>query len=139
MISTPKRTIFKSEKSKSRDPRFDSLMGEFNKGLFQTSYSFVNDLRKKEVEELKSMSIDDENVKKTLTSLSSQLKHESNKRELNELKREFPKNYKLNSSKLRILQLKKKFDSMSRGNLIKLIEKKRIKNAKKDKRNLPRK
>lgn len=37
---------------RARDPRFDSLSGNFNKDLFEKSYSFLNDYRKAEVEQL---------------------------------------------------------------------------------------
>ena len=45
VIETHTRTI--------RDPRFDKLSGKFNEGLFESSYGFINDYEKKEVELLR--------------------------------------------------------------------------------------
>jgi ribosomal RNA-processing protein 36 len=41
------------KKIKPRDPRFDKLSGHFNQGLFEASYSFLDEYREKELEELK--------------------------------------------------------------------------------------
>lgn len=42
-----------SSAPKFRDPRFDSMSGQFNKGLFESSYSFLEDLKKEELNVLK--------------------------------------------------------------------------------------
>ena len=36
-----------------RDPRFDSLSGKFNEDLFEKSYSFLNEYKKSEIEQIK--------------------------------------------------------------------------------------
>ena len=38
-----------------RDPRFDSLSGKLNEGLFRDSYSFVKDIQNERVSNLKEM------------------------------------------------------------------------------------
>ena len=145
--STSKRIIFKPPPdSKARDPRFDPLSGEFNRGLFDTSYSFVTDLQKQEVKQIKSLlkgakgakQSEQQELKKSLTSLESQIKHKENLKQVGELKNKVRKempNYRLNPGKLRKLQLKQQFDSMSKSAVLKLMEKKRIKNTRKEKRN----
>jgi len=40
-------------KKKSRDPRFDELSGKFNQDSFDKAYSFLDDYRKDEMEQLK--------------------------------------------------------------------------------------
>jgi ribosomal RNA-processing protein 36 len=45
-------TIPRNTQRKSRDPRFDSLSGKFNEDLFQKSYSFVEDYKQEELNEL---------------------------------------------------------------------------------------
>jgi ribosomal RNA-processing protein 36 len=42
-----------SKKPKARDPRFDEMAGEFSESKFRQSYRFIEDLRKKEVMDLK--------------------------------------------------------------------------------------
>lgn len=37
-----------------RDPRFDSLSGKFNEDLYEKSYSFLNEYKKSEIEQIKS-------------------------------------------------------------------------------------
>lgn len=41
------------KKTQTRDPRFDNISGEFDPLLFRRSYSFVNDIREKEIDKLK--------------------------------------------------------------------------------------
>ncbi|KAJ3112706.1 rRNA biogenesis protein rrp36 [Phlyctochytrium bullatum] len=44
-----KRVVVETQQLKTRDPRFDSLSGSFNQGLFEKSYGFLDDYRKKEI------------------------------------------------------------------------------------------
>lgn len=41
-----------TKKAKSRDPRFDKFSGHFNQGLFEASYSFLEENRDQELKEL---------------------------------------------------------------------------------------
>lgn len=52
--ANPKSTVEK--KSKSIDPRFDSLYGEFNKSIFEKNFKFLNDIRNKEKKKLQKKS-----------------------------------------------------------------------------------
>lgn len=45
-------TCFSRFLQQARDPRFDSLSGNFNQDLFEKSYAFLEDYRKAEVEQL---------------------------------------------------------------------------------------
>ena len=42
-----------TKKSKPRDPRFDKLSGKFNQGLFEASFSFLDEYRENELKEIK--------------------------------------------------------------------------------------
>lgn len=44
----------KNDATGPRDPRFDSNCGDFDRDKFKDDYSFVNDIREKEITELKS-------------------------------------------------------------------------------------
>lgn len=43
-----------AESAAPRDPRFDSKCGEFDRDKFKEDYSFVNEIREKEISDLKS-------------------------------------------------------------------------------------
>merc|ERR1712013_141225 len=47
------REVVQVAKKERRDPRFDPLCGEFNDKLFKESYQFVNEVKSKELVELK--------------------------------------------------------------------------------------
>lgn len=51
LLGATKRASAKS--SAPRDPRFDSNCGEFDRDKFKEDYSFVNEIREKEISELK--------------------------------------------------------------------------------------
>ena len=40
------------KKYKPRDPRFDEMCGEFNSHAFKQAYSFIDDMKKDELEQL---------------------------------------------------------------------------------------
>jgi len=50
------------QKSAKRDPRFDSLCGEFDAKVFKDSYKFVDDIKARELKELKARLKDDEDL-----------------------------------------------------------------------------
>ncbi|KAJ3648210.1 hypothetical protein Zmor_020030 [Zophobas morio] len=52
-IAHVKTSVKVSNKPTTRDPRFESFCGTFDKKIFQDNYKFVNDLRKKERDQLK--------------------------------------------------------------------------------------
>merc|ERR1719507_2658068 len=47
------REVVQVAKKERRDPRFDPLCGEFNDKLFKESYQFVNEVKSRELVELK--------------------------------------------------------------------------------------
>lgn len=53
LLSTVKKSTA-SNSTGPRDPRFDTNCGEFNRDKFKEDYSFVNEIREKEITELKS-------------------------------------------------------------------------------------
>ena len=59
-----------SNKKEIRDPRFDSMCGEFDEKIFKASYKFVDDIKSKELVELKKQLKDEEDPEKV-----SQLKY----------------------------------------------------------------
>ena len=142
--STSKRTIFKKNKD-SRDPRFYDLHGEFKKHEFETRYNFIHDVKKDEVKQVKELlakSKDNQDLKQTLQSLESQLKQKEHDDKLKKLKLEMKAkmpNYKLNDKKLRVLQLKEQFNKTPKAKLLKLMEKKRSRNSKKERKLMPKK
>lgn len=42
------------KKFKPRDPRFEKYSGHFNQGLFEASYTFIDEIREKELKEIES-------------------------------------------------------------------------------------
>lgn len=48
-----KRQVVTVHKRVVRDPRFDTLSGEYNPGLFKRTYGFLDDLKIEEMETLK--------------------------------------------------------------------------------------
>ena len=53
-----------SNKKEVRDPRFDSLCGEYDDKIFKASYKFVDDIKAKELIELKKQLKDEEDPDK---------------------------------------------------------------------------
>lgn len=49
---------------KPRDPRFDSLCGEYDDKTFKSNYRFLKEVKKKELEELESQLPNEENPKR---------------------------------------------------------------------------
>ena len=85
-------------KSKSRDPRFDKFSGKFNQGLFEASYSFLDEYREQELKEIEEALQDNQYSEKNekLRNLYLKKKQEiqrikDQKREL-KVKRELMKN-----------------------------------------------
>ncbi|CAG8565405.1 14103_t:CDS:2 [Cetraspora pellucida] len=142
---------------KRRDPRFDDLSGKFNDDLFEKSYSFLNEYKKSEMEEIKkriSKEKDPEEKQKLqqlLNKLQSRAAHESNLNRKKQLKREQKKKereliaqgkspFYLKKSEEKKLELVDKFKKLQKSDskvLDKVIEKRRKKNASKEHRYIP--
>ena len=88
------------KKFKPRDPRFESFSGTFNKDLFEKSYSFVDEIRTKELEDIKEAlnNPDYENSKEELKRIYMKKKHEitrlKDERRETRIKRELVKDEK---------------------------------------------
>ncbi|CAG8475909.1 22859_t:CDS:2 [Rhizophagus irregularis] len=108
---------------KSRDPRFDSLSGKFNEDLYEKTYSFLNEYKKSEIEQIKSqISKEKDPVEKSrLQQLLSKLLVYKGK-----------KPYYYKKSDVKKLELIDKFSKLQESDpkvLEKVIEKRRKKNA----------
>lgn len=85
------------ERTKFRDPRFESLSGHLNEGLFKRSYGFIHDYQESEIEMLKQelkKTRDEErkvDLKKTIDSMSSRIQARKFKEKSLTKKRELKK------------------------------------------------
>ena len=142
---------------RKRDPRFDNLSGKLNRGHWETAYNFIDDYKKTELQQIRSV------VKKTKdldakAQLESELSREQNRvaerqqwKERREIVQEHRRNerkaiaegkkskpYHLSRQGLKKATLEKKFETLKkRGNLDKYMEKRRKKNSQKDRRRMP--
>merc|ERR1719394_2207491 len=77
------REVVQVAKKERRDPRFDPLCGEFNDKLFKESYQFVNEIKSKELGELKKQIRTEEdpekrkNIKYLIQRIENQLRSEA--------------------------------------------------------------
>ncbi|KAL7752687.1 rRNA biogenesis protein rrp36 [Sorochytrium milnesiophthora] len=137
-----------------RDPRFDSLSGKFNADLFSKTYAFVEDHRNVELGELRAALAREKNpeeaerLQKTLQRLQSQQRARTNEQRQQQVKREWKKKelqavkdgkkpFFLKKAEEKRLYMISKFKDASSGDLDKLLEKRRKRNAAKEKRYLP--
>jgi len=134
----------KVEETKSIDPRFDSLYGEFDKRVFERNYKFLNDIKEKEKKKLqkklkqKSHNEKNEQVKLLLQRIENQdrekqkmeaqekLKLEQRQKRLDAIK-DGKKPQFLRKRESKILQLVGQYEDLkSQGKLSKHIKQKRI-------------
>merc|ERR1712130_1012979 len=79
------REVVQVAKKERRDPRFDPLCGEFNDKLFKESYQFVNEVKSRELVELKKQLKTEEDkerreeVKYLIQRMENQLRAEAQK------------------------------------------------------------
>ncbi|KAI9296277.1 ribosomal RNA processing protein 36 [Neoconidiobolus thromboides FSU 785] len=149
------RQVIEVTSKNLRDPRFDNLSGKFNEDLFKKSYSFVNEIKANEMQELKTKvsktkdPLLKEKFSKQLNAELSKLAAEKQKEDRTILKRKIRSEEKdmvkqgktpfyLKKSAIRQLELTQKFNQMKdKKNFDKVIEKKRKRNATKDHKKLP--
>ncbi|XP_014261870.1 ribosomal RNA processing protein 36 homolog [Cimex lectularius] len=135
---------------KGRDPRFDSLCGEFNQADFKESYSFLKDVKQKEEQALKSqLRVEkDAERKEQIRSLLKKYKDRALEKERIEKKKqkEFEQSQKVkqalkegkparfrNKAEKQISDLVDKFEELkSKGKLEKYLKKKSKKLKKSD-------
>ncbi|KAF8786536.1 ribosomal RNA processing protein 36 homolog [Argiope bruennichi] len=86
------REVFQIKKKHHRDPRFDDLSGSFNSEEFEENYSFINDIKKREKEELekelKTVGDNEERRKQILYLLQRMKNQEKTKKLLEQQKAE---------------------------------------------------
>ncbi|KAL2634803.1 hypothetical protein R1flu_006282 [Riccia fluitans] len=145
VIQAPKRVI--------RDPRFESLCGNFDENRFKSAYKFLYDeqlpAERQRLQKMISRGKADEEVKKDLSWIEKQLKEEEDRQKqtaktseqksaLKQVVREGKKPYYPKKSELKKQELIEKYKELkSSGKLEKFMAKRRKKNAAKDHRFVP--
>lgn len=160
-VSRKRRVIESDSSSKSRDPRFDPLCGNYKKNEFDQRYGFLDQYKKSEIQMLKTSLKKEKNVEekerlnKLLNSMQSQLGEKKRKEKEQEVKRSWRKKeeervkhgkkpFYLKKSEMRKMELIQKYedikaqDGNSSAKLDKLIEKRRLKHAQKHHKSIPR-
>ncbi|XP_015260149.1 PREDICTED: ribosomal RNA processing protein 36 homolog [Cyprinodon variegatus] len=150
------RQVIPIKKSTRRDPRFDSLSGEYKPEIFEKTYKFINDLKHREKEMIKKQlkkkkmgSQRKEKLQFLLRRLENQEKARQTREQQRERELQFKKQQRerasrgerpffLKKSEKKKLQLAEKYlDLKKSGKVEKFLSKKRKRNAVKDRRKLP--
>ncbi|KAI9001699.1 hypothetical protein BC832DRAFT_533294 [Gaertneriomyces semiglobifer] len=151
---TRRRQVVELPKKKTRDPRFDPMAGKLNEGLFNQSYGFLKDYQKDEIEMLKKQIVSEkgeaekEKLQKTLKSMQSRIQQREREDKRKEIVKKWRKNeeelvaqgkkpWQLKKSDVKKLELVERYESMKKKDLNKFLEKRRQKNAAKEKRFMP--
>ncbi|XP_002166926.2 ribosomal RNA processing protein 36 homolog isoform X1 [Hydra vulgaris] len=149
-----KRRLTNQPKRLFRDPRFDDLSGKYNETMFEKSYSFIEDMRKKEFVTVKKQLKKTKNKdrKADLQKLFNDLERknkESEKVKIQKVKEKEIKKKQIESGKKvfylkkserKKIQLAEKFRELKSSNkLEKYMSKKLKRNAAKEKKKLPNK
>ncbi|XP_014205890.1 ribosomal RNA processing protein 36 homolog [Copidosoma floridanum] len=148
------REIVPVKKTRSRDPRFDSLCGEFNEKAFKNSYQFLHEYRKNDLEQLKKQLETEEDpkqikkIKYLVQRLENQIREVEKKIEREAKEREEKGEIKTSikqgekpvfkrKSEKRIESLVSQFEELKNsGRLKKHIKRLKKKNSKKDRQRL---
>ncbi|OXB74332.1 UNVERIFIED_CONTAM: hypothetical protein H355_006861 [Colinus virginianus] len=149
------RQVVSVTKQVHRDPRFDDLSGEYNPEIFMKTYSFLDTIKKQEKEMVQKQLKKCRNVeqKEKLQQLLNRMTQQEQaqkkqqkrrerelalKRQQRELAKQGKKPFFLKNSDKRKLELAEKYAELKRsGKLESFLNKKRKRNAIKDKRRLP--
>ncbi|XP_063158650.1 ribosomal RNA processing protein 36 homolog [Candoia aspera] len=149
------RQVVPVKKKVSRDPRFDDLSGEYKPEVFEKTYNFLNDLRKEEKEVIqkqlkKSQNVEEQNKLQQLLKRMTQQEEAQKKRQKErenslafkkqqrELAKQGKKPFFPKKSEMQQLELAEKYKELKKsGKLESFLNKKRKRNAAKDKRRLP--
>ncbi|CAG0903126.1 unnamed protein product [Cyprideis torosa] len=139
----PREVVAVSSKAKHRDPRFDPLCGDYKPELWKKSYSFIEDMRKEELETVKNQMKDetDEEKRERMKDLVKRMQNQANAREVEEAREERKKKAKQEAiealkqgrkpffksdAHLRKEELEEKYKKLkSSGELKKFLEKKK--------------
>ncbi|CAB3996442.1 ribosomal RNA processing 36 homolog [Paramuricea clavata] len=143
-------------KKVSRDPRFDNLSGKFNENMFEKAYSFLDDIRSQEKEQVKKAITreKDPNQKTKLHSLHKRMEQAEKSRNLKKIRKEKQKErsqkelslikqgkrpFYLKKSERKKLELAEKYKTLKGSKkLDQYMNKKRKKNAMKQRKRLPK-
>ncbi|KAL4639889.1 hypothetical protein GN956_G12470 [Arapaima gigas] len=149
------RQVVPVKKKLLRDPRFDDLSGEYKPEIFEKTYSFISDIKQKEKKDVQNMlkKVKQPNKKEQLQLLLKRMENQESTQESRALRRqkelEFKKQQRqfaeqghrpffLKKSEKRKLELAEKYSDLKRsGKLENFLNKKRKRNAMKDRRKLP--
>ncbi|KAI9266939.1 hypothetical protein BY458DRAFT_210433 [Sporodiniella umbellata] len=148
------RTVVSLQSEKRRDPRFDKLSGNFNQDLYEKSYGFLKEYNKSEMEMLKKRikkerdAETQENLKAMLIKMTSAEKTDEDKKRKQSLIRERKKQeselvkqgkkpFFLKKSEKRKLELMDRYQKMGDKAVDRVLEKRRKRNATKDRKRLP--
>lgn len=121
-----------------RDPRFDSLSGEFNPTLFRRSYGFINEIRMKEIEKLKKQiskekdEDEKERLRKALNILQSKVALEKREEQIQQIKSKHRKEQieRIKQGKNPYFLSKRKLNELAKSNTSEKNRKKRKRNKK---------
>ncbi|KAI4498899.1 hypothetical protein M0802_006074 [Mischocyttarus mexicanus] len=84
------REVIQVKKNRPRDPRFDSLCGDFNEKAFQNAYSFINEIKMNNLETLKNelKETDDPKEIKKIKYLIQRLENQIREQKRTQMKKE---------------------------------------------------
>jgi len=144
-----KKIVVPIKKRIARDPRFDTLSGKFNPDLFKKAYSFLDELKEKEIQELKQKIIEEKDpvmkeklqrglqileqrrLQEKRKELHQQIKSQHRKKE-RELVAKGKNPFFLKRSQVKEYEMVQKYKEMkASGKLDKYLSKKRRRQAKK--------
>eukprot|EP00002_Diphylleia_rotans_P038579 TRINITY_DN879_c0_g2_i2.p1 TRINITY_DN879_c0_g2~~TRINITY_DN879_c0_g2_i2.p1 ORF type:complete len:313 (-),score=113.50 TRINITY_DN879_c0_g2_i2:1340-2278(-) len=150
------RKVVEPLRKRTRDPRFDGLSGNFSESSFQKQYGFLDEYRKRDMEELDKKRkatkdpMEKERISRALDSMKQQeytkkKKEEKHAKEMEwkklqlQLANKGKKPFYLKKSDQRKLDLIDRYESLKKsGQLEAFLEKKRKRNASKDHKLMPR-
>ncbi|XP_068088711.1 ribosomal RNA processing protein 36 homolog [Hyperolius riggenbachi] len=151
------RKVLPVTKTMRRDPRFDDLSGEYKPEVFEKTYKFLDDIKKREREVVakKLHKTREPELKGKLEQLlyrmdqQEQATHKKQKlrekeleykKELRERARQGVKPFYLKKGDIRKMELAEKYQELKKkGKLEHFLNKKRKRNSNKDRRRLPKK
>ncbi|KAL8772577.1 MAG: hypothetical protein Q9209_002238 [Squamulea sp. 1 TL-2023] len=149
-----KREVVQTVERDIRDPRFEPVTGPVNEEKANRNYSFLNDYRDSEMDDLKSQirqtkdATAKEKLKRSLLSMESRKKAQQMKDQESEVQRahrakekelvkQGKKPFYLKKGEQKKLALIKRFEGIKGKRLDKVIERRRKKNAQKERRDMP--
>ena len=152
---TRRKTVVASKKREARDPRFDNASGFLNEDAFRKNYRFLEEYEATEIAELRS-AVKRERSAERRSDMAALLKRmqqdraererkdrvqakvREKRREIRDRVRKGGKAFHLKKSAIRQIELEDKFEQLRKsGKLQSYMEKKRKRNASKDRRALP--